>query len=155
MELLGLDIHAWYTIAIVVVMFGLLLKTKLPVEMVFLGGIGSLIISGSLPVKEAISGFSSETVVVVGIMFIVVTGLVHTGVLQWVVKNLLGQPKGYARAVSKLMLPVAILSSLLNNTTVVMLFINVVKIWAKKLSIAPSKLLIPLSYAAGMGVYVR
>ena len=51
MELLGLDIHAWYTIAIVVVMFGLLLKTKLPVEMVFLGGIGSLIISGSLPVK--------------------------------------------------------------------------------------------------------
>ena len=151
MELLGLDIHAWYTIAIVVVMFGLLLKTKLPVEMVFLGGIGSLIISGSLPVKEAISGFSSETVVVVGIMFIVVTGLVHTGVLQWVVKNLLGQPKGYARAVSKLMLPVAILSSLLNNTTVVMLFINVVKIWSKKLSITPSKMLIPLSYAAGLG----
>ena len=49
------------------------------------------------------------------------------------------------------MLPVAILSSLLNNTTVVMLFINVVKIWSKKLSITPSKMLIPLSYAAGLG----
>ena len=31
------------------------------------------------------------------------------------------------------------------------LFINVVKIWAKKLNVAPSKLLIPLSYASGMG----
>ena len=90
MELLGLEIHAWFTIVTVVVMFGLLLKTKLPVEIVFLGGMGTLLVSGSLPVKEAISGFSSETVVVIAVMFIVVTGLVHTGVLQWVVKNLLG-----------------------------------------------------------------
>lgn len=151
MEILGLEIHAWYTLITVVVMFGLLLKTKLPVEMVFLGGMGALIVSGSLPMKEAISGFSSETVVVIGIMFIVVAGLVHTGVLQWVVKNLLGKPKGYARAITKLMLPVAVLSSLLNNTTVVILFINVVKMWAKKLGITPSKMLIPLSYAAGLG----
>ncbi len=151
MELLGLEIHAWFTIVTVVVMFGLLLKTKLPVEIVFLGGMGALLVSGSLPVKEAISGFSSETVVVIAVMFIVVTGLVHTGVLQWVVKNLLGQPKGYARAITKLMLPVAVLSSLLNNTTVVMLFINVVKMWSKKLGITPSKMLIPLSYAAGLG----
>ena len=49
------------------------------------------------------------------------------------------------------MTPVAALSSFLNNTTVVALFINVVKIWAKKLNVAPSKLLIPLSYASGMG----
>ncbi len=151
MEILGLEIHAWFTIVTVVVMFGLLLKTKLPVEIVFLGGMGALIISGSLPMKEAVSGFSSETVVVIALMFIVVAGLFHTGVLQWVVKNLLGKPKGYARAITKLMLPVAFLSSLLNNTTVVMLFISVVKMWAKKLGITPSKMLIPLSYAAGLG----
>jgi di/tricarboxylate transporter len=49
------------------------------------------------------------------------------------------------------MLPVAALSSFLSNTTVVALFVNIVKIWSKKLGISPSKLLIPLSYASGMG----
>lgn len=39
----------------------------------------------------------------------------------------------------------------LSNTAVVMLFINVVKMCAKKLNIKPSKMLIPLSYAAGLG----
>ena len=49
------------------------------------------------------------------------------------------------------MLPVAALSSFLNNTAVVALFTGVVRLWAKKLGLAPSKLLIPLSYASGMG----
>ena len=78
-------------------------------------------------------------------------GLTHTGVLQWIVKHLLGQPTGYSKAVVRLMLPVAALSSFLSNTTVVALFVNIVKIWSKKLGISPSKLLIPLSYASGMG----
>jgi len=34
---------------------------------------------------------------------------------------------------------------------VVALFVNIVKMWSKKLGISPSKLLIPLSYASGMG----
>ena len=49
------------------------------------------------------------------------------------------------------MLPVAALSSFLSNTTVVALFVSIVKMWSKKLGISPSKLLIPLSYASGMG----
>ena len=49
------------------------------------------------------------------------------------------------------MLPVAVLSSFLSNTTIVTLFVNIVKMWSKKLGISPSKLLIPLSYASGMG----
>ena len=71
--------------------------------------------------------------------------------LQWIVKNLLGTPGSYSRAVTRLMLPVAVLSSFLSNTTVVALFVNIVKMWSKKLGVSPSKLLIPLSYASGMG----
>ena len=68
-----------------------------------------------------------------------------------IVKHLLGQPKTYSKAVIRLMLPVAALSSFLSNTTVVALFVGIVKMWSKKLNISPSKLLIPLSYASGMG----
>ena len=151
MEFLGFNLYAWITIVTVLTMFTILLFTKLRADLVFLGAIGVLFVTGVLDVKEAMSGFSSGSVVVIGVLFVVVAGLTHTGVLQWIVKNLLGQPKSYAKAVVRLMLPVAGLSSFLSNTTVVALFVGIVKMWSKKLGIAPSKLLIPLSYASGMG----
>lgn len=151
MMFLGFSIHAWITIATVLTMFSILLFTKLRSDLVFLGAIAVLFLTGVLDVKEAFSGFSSTSVIVIGVLFVVVAGLTHTGVLQWIVRHLLGQPKSYKGAVMRLMLPVAALSSFLSNTTVVALFVNIVKMWSKKLGVSPSKLLIPLSYASGMG----
>ena len=150
-EFLGFNIHAWITIVTVLGMFTILLFTKWRSDMVFLGAIGVLYVTGVLDAKDAFYGFSSTSVVTVGVLFVVVAGLTHTGVLQWIVKNLLGTPDSYSKAVMRLMLPVAALSSFLSNTTVVTLFVNIVKIWSKKLGVSPSKLLIPLSYASGMG----
>lgn len=148
---LNLSLYAWITIITVLAMFAVLLFTKTPAEMAFLGAIAILFVTGTLSEKETCSGFSNSSVVVIGALFIIVGGLVHTGVLQWITKHLLGTPGSYHKAIVRLMLPVAILSSFLNNTTVVALFVNVVKMWGKKLHINPSKLLIPLSYASGMG----
>ena len=148
---LGFSIHAWITIATVLTMFSVLLFTKLRSDLVFLGAIAILFVTGVLDAKEAFSGFSSTSVVVIGVLFVVVAGLTHTGVLQWVVRHLLGQPKTFTGAVTRLMVPVAALSSFLSNTTVVALFVGIVKMWSRKLGISPSKLLIPLSYASGMG----
>lgn len=148
---LGFSLDAWITIVTVLGMFSILLFTKLRSDVVFLGAIGVLFVTGVLDAKEAFSGFSGTSVITVGVLFVVVAGLTHTGVLQWIVKHLLGQPSSYAKAVTRLMLPVAVLSSFLSNTTVVALFVNIVKMWSKKLGISPSKLLIPLSYAGGMG----
>ena len=148
---LGFNLYAWITIITVLSMFTVLLFTKLRADLVFLGAIAILFVTGVLNAKEAFSGFSSTSVVVIGVLFVVVAGLTHTGVLQWIVKHLLGQPRNYSKAVVRLMLPVAVLSSFLSNTTVVALFVGIVKMWSKKLNISPSKLLIPLSYASGMG----
>lgn len=147
----GLSFHAWIVIATIFLVFGLMLFTKLAPDFVFLGGMTILMVTGALPVDKVLSGFSSSSVVLVGALFVVIAGLVHTGVMQWIVRYCLGTPKSYNMAIFRLMTPVAALSSFLNNTTVVALFINVVKIWAKKLNVAPSKFLIPLSYASGMG----
>ncbi len=148
---LGFGLNAWITIATVLTMFSVLLFTKLRADLVFLGAIAVLFVTGVLDTKEAFSGFSSSSVVIIGVLFVVVAGLTHTGVLQWIVKHLLGQPDSYSKAVVRLMLPVAALSSFLSNTTVVALFVGIVKMWSKKLNVSPSKLLIPLSYASGMG----
>ena len=148
---LGFGIEAWITIITVLGMFSTMLFTKLRSDLVFLIAVAILFVTGVLDSKGAFSGFSSPSVVTIGVLFVVVAGLTHTGVLQWIVKNLLGQPGSYSKAVTRLMLPVAFLSSFLSNTTVVTLFVNIVKMWAKKLGVSPSKLLIPLSYASGMG----
>ena len=147
----GFSIYAWITIATVLIMFTTLLVTKLRSDVVFLGAVGVLFVTGVLDAKEAFSGFSGTSVITVGVLFVVVAGLTRTGVLHFIVRYLLGTPGSYAKAVTRLMLPVAFLSSFLSNTTVVALFVNVVKMWSKKLGISPSKLLIPLSYASGMG----
>lgn len=149
--LLGLSLAAWITIVAVLAMFLTLLFTNLREDVAFLGVIAVLLLTGVLDTKEALAGFSSSSVVVIGVLFVVVAGLVQTGVLQWIVRYLLGSPKSYAAAITRLMVPVAFLSSFLSNTTVVALFVRIVKIWSKKLNIAPSKLLIPLSYASGLG----
>lgn len=148
---LGFGLDAWITIVTVVGMFTILLFTKWRSDVVFLGAIGILFVTGVLDAKEAFSGFSGTSVITVGVLFVVVAGLTHTGVLFVVVRYLLGTPSSYSKAVTRLMLPVAALSSFLSNTTVVSLFVGIVKMWAKKLGVSPSKLLIPLSYASGMG----
>ena len=147
----GFSLDAWITIVTVFGMFAILLLTRWRSDLVFLGAIGVLYVTGVLDAKDAFSGFSSISVITVGVLFVVVAGLTHTGVLQWIVKHLLGTPDSYSKAVTRLMLPVAVLSSFLSNTTVVTLFVGIVKMWAKKLGVSPSKLLIPLSYASGMG----
>ncbi len=151
MEVLGFSVHEIITIVTVLSMFTILLFTKLRTDLVFLGAMAVIYLTGVLDAGEAFSGFSSTSVIVIGVLFVVVAGMTHTGVLQWIVKHLMGQPSTYTKAVLRLMLPVAALSSFLSNTTVVAMFVDIVKMWSKKLNISPSKLLIPLSYASGMG----
>lgn len=151
MMILGFNIYAWITIATVVVTFSVLTFTKLRSDLVFLGVVGVLFVTGVLDVNEALSGFSSTTVAVVGVMFVVVAGLTYTGVLHWIVKNMLRRPKDYKSALLRLMIPVAVLSPLLNTTTVVTMFVGVVKMWSRKVKMMPSKLLIPICLADNMG----
>ena len=148
---LGLGLPAWITIATVVALFIVLLSTNLREDVAFLGAMAILGLSGILDQKEDLAGFSSDSVVLVGVLFIVVAGLINTGVIRWIMEHFLGTPKSYPAAIVRLMAPVAALSTILSNTTVVALFVRIVKDWAKKLGTAPSKLMIPLSYAAGMG----
>ena len=78
----GFNLQACITIITVLGMFTTLLVTKLRADVVFLAAIGILLVTGVLDAKEAFSGFSSSSVVVIGVLFVVVAGLTYTGVLQ-------------------------------------------------------------------------
>ena len=148
---LDFNLDAWITIITLLVVFAVLLLTRIRTDAVFLAAIGVLYATGVLNAKEVCSGFSSSAVVVTGVLAVVMAGLRYTGVLQWMMKHVFGQPEGYRNALLRMMVPVAMLSAFINNTTVTSFFSGVVKIWAKKLGIAPSRLYIPLAYAVLMG----
>lgn len=143
--------QGWLTLGITALAFVLNAVTSLSAEIVFLGALAVLFISGVLPTNAALAGFSNSGMVTVGVLYIVVTGLQQTGGLDLISKPLLGLPKGQTKALLRLMAPVMGLSAFLNNTPVVAMFIPVVSDWCRKLRISPSKLMIPLSYAAIMG----
>jgi len=149
--LLGLGWQGWLTIALTLAVFGLNAATSLAPELVFLGGLAVLYITGVLDTAQALAGFSNPGMVTVGVLYVVVTGLEQTGGLDMISQAVLGLPKGQRAALVRLMFPVMGLSAFLNNTPVVAMFIPVVNDWCRKLRISPSKLMIPLSYAAIMG----
>ncbi len=146
-----MNIFILITVSIVLLKYVFLSYFRIPADVVSMGVIAAFIISGVLVYPQGINSFSTETVVLTGVLCVVVAGLVYSGVVKWIADHLLGQPSGKSTALLRLMIPAAALSAFINNNTVAQLFINVVKLWCRKLNIAPSKLLYPMSYATGLG----
>ncbi|MEL6402605.1 MAG: SLC13 family permease [Cyanobacteria bacterium J06626_4] len=149
--LISLGWQGWLTLSLITVAFGLNAVTALPAEIVFLGAVAILYVSGVLSTPAALNGFSNDGMVTVGVLYFVVTGLQQTGALEWVSQQVLGLPKRRFTTYVRLTVPVMLLSGFLNNTPVVAMFIPVVSDWCRKLRISPSKLMIPLSYASIFG----
>lgn len=147
----GLGIDAWITIATVMTIIIVMLCTKVRTDAVMLIAIGVLFVTGVLDARETCSGFSAGTVVVTGVLAVVMAGLRYTGVLQWILKHVFGLPNRYQSALLRMMVPVSVMSAFMSNTMLTVLFGNVLKRWARKLSIAPSKLFLPMVYAVQMG----
>jgi len=148
---IGISLQGWITLITVMSIFIVMARTRIPAVVAFLGALTVLLVTGIVTEAEGLAGFGSEPVVVHAAFFVVMAGLMQTGVLYWLTKHLLGTPKNYQQAIVKLMVPIASLAAFLNSVNVVALFIDVVKIWARKLNTQPSRLLIPLSYAATLG----
>ncbi|MFH7244825.1 MAG: SLC13 family permease [Spirulina sp.] len=151
LALIGLGWQGWLTLGVTLGAFLLNALTSLAAEVVFLGALAILFLTGILDTPTALAGFSNPGMITVAVLYIVVAGLQQTGGLDMISRTVLGMPKGQTRAMARLVLPVVGLSAFLNNTPIVAMFIPVVSDWCRKLRISPSKLMIPLSYAAIMG----
>lgn len=99
----------------------------------------------------AAAQFGNEGLVTVAVLFVLAGGLTHSGGTSRIGTPILGTPKTNEVAQARLMLPVVGISAFLNNTTVVAMFLPVVKDWARMNRLDPSKLLMPLSFAAVLG----
>ncbi len=143
--------EAWVSIGIVLSTVGMLIFSRYSTDLILMAGLSLLTVSGILTPKEALEGFANEGMATVGIMFVVVAGLQETGAINWISKYLFGKPKTLPGAQLRMMLPIAALSGFMNNTPLVAMMIPAVGDWARRYRFSPSKLMIPLSYAAILG----
>ena len=147
----GVSIGGWVTILTMICIFVVMAYSRIPAEVAFLGALTILLVLGIVDEKEGMAGFSSEPVVVNAAFFVIIGGLMQTGVLYWLSQNVLGEAHSFTGAIIKLMIPTSVLSAFLGSSNVVSLLIDAVKIWSRKINLSPSKLLMPLSYAASLG----
>lgn len=144
-------IFAWIVLCVLLAKFVLLIRHLLPGDVIAFGCIAILLLSGCLTTEEALSCFGTQSVVLIAVISILVSGMIHSGAINWFTCHVMGTPRSFVGSIIRLMIPVSLMSAFLSNTTLVAMFINVVKMWSKRLDIAPSRLLIPLSYAASIG----
>ena len=107
---------------------------------------------GYLTPTEAVSGFSNPAVITIGLLFILSSAIQKTGLLEYLVvtiNRLLQSSRGLGMAIYYF--TVSIASALINNTAIVAIFMPVTIRLAHRYQISPSKMLIPLSYAAILG----
>jgi len=148
--------EGWITLGVVLLMAVAMVRNMAGPDVILLGGLTLFmtlgLFSGKFPTPtEAVADFGNEGLVTIAVLFVVAKGLSLTGAMTLISQPLLGRPRTVLGAQMRLMVPVAGMSAFLNNTPIVAMFIPVVNNWCKKTGISPSKLFIPLSYAAILG----
>jgi len=139
----------YYTGFVLLLMTVALVMEAQKPSLVLIATLVLLHLGGVVSMKEAFSGFSNQGMLAVGALFVVAYALQSATAFEATVEKMLGRP---GRGVYfRLMVPVSIASGFLNNTPLVASLLPVIKRWCRKNDLAPSKFLIPLSYATIIG----
>src|SRR4029079_11638994 len=142
---------AQFTLGLVVALFLMLAFSSLAPDLILMLGVLVLIVTQVLSPGEALTGLSNEGMVTVAILYVVGAGVRETGGVDWIAKGLFGRPRTMLGAIFRLVFPTMGLSAFMNNTPLLAMLLPAVGDFAKTQRIAPSKLMIPLSYAAILG----
>ena len=146
-----MPLAAWLTVALLIGLFVLLIVTKWPPWVIFLGALTIALTLKLAPENQLLLGFANSGVITVGALFIVAAGMYSTGAITLLADKLIGFPKSLREAQLRILPGIALGSAFLNNTPLVAMMIPVVRDISRATRISVSKLLIPLSYASILG----
>jgi di/tricarboxylate transporter len=140
------------TLLILAAAVALFIWNKLPVGSVALGVALALWATGVISIEEAVAGFGSPTVVLIAALFVVAEGLDNAGVTTWAGQLLAKHSRGSkTRLLVMLMVTVAVLTAMITTNGSVAALVPMVVALAVQFSIRPSKVLLPLAFAAHSG----
>ena len=141
-----------FVLGLIFLAFILFVTEKFSLDVTALLILTILLLGGFLSIDEAISGFSNPAVITISLLFILSYALQKTRILEYLIVRI-NQLVSRSRSLglSVYLLTIALASALMNNTAIVAIFMPVTIRLAHRYHMSPSKLLIPLSYAAIMG----
>ncbi len=144
--------HATISLVALGVVVVLFVWNRIPVEIVAIGSALALYFLGVLDLPQALSGFGDPTVVLIASLFVVSEGLDASGVTAYVGQVLLRVAgESHTRLLVLTMSLVAALTALININGAVAALIPAVVLVAVRTGIPPSRLLMPLAFAASAG----
>jgi di/tricarboxylate transporter len=133
-------------------MFAAFIGELYPPEVTAMAGAAVLLATGMLPVDDVLTVFSNPAPWTIAAMFILSGGLVRTGALANITRLISRHGARHPALVLAAMAGFTVLiSAFMNNTPVVVVLIPIAVQLAHSMGVAPSKLLIPLSYTAILG----
>ena len=142
----------WITLGLLVAAIFLFISEWVRVDVVALGVVVVLMLSGILTTNEALSGFSNPAVLTIAALFIVGGAVLQTGLAGAIGRRILQIAGADAnRLLVVIMLAVALLSGFMSDTGTVAVLLPAIISLASSAKIAPSKLLIPLAFGALLG----
>ncbi len=141
-----------FTVLLVVAVFSAFVTEAFSPDLVAMGAFVCLILAGILGESEIAAVFGTGAPIVIACMFVLSAALERTGVIEllghWF-ERIAGDSE--IRMLVVLMILVAALSGIVNNTPVVVVFLPIVLSLCRKKQYNASRFLIPLSYAAIAG----
>lgn len=130
----------------------LFVSERLRVDLIAMMVLITLRLTGLVSIEEAFSGFASPAVITVWAVYIVSGGLFRSGVADTLANFMLRLAgHSYLRLLFVIMVTVGIMSSFMNNIGAVAILLPAVVSVARKINVAPSKLLIPMAFTSLMG----
>lgn len=119
------------------------------VDIVALGVLAALILTGLIEPQQAFAGFGSDTIIMILCLLILTSALVRTGVVT-LVGDWLARQAGLSRSrvLIVVMVGAALLSSFISNTAATAFFVPIVMGLSQKLRVSSSRLLMPLAFAS-------
>jgi di/tricarboxylate transporter len=125
---------------------------RFPVELVAIGAALTLWATGVLDLDQTFAGFGDPTVIFIASLFVVSEGLDAGGLTSWAGQQLISLAgTSRSRLLVLTMLLVALLTALISVNGAVAALLPVVVVMAVRLNQFPSRLLLPLAFAAHAG----
>lgn len=143
--------EGWLTIAVTFAILVCLIKNWGPPDILFLVAATTFVLCGIIKPSEAFSGFANSGMLTVAALFVVAAAMRETGVLDYVGHRFLGSARTDRGALLRLSGLVVPLSAFMNNTPIVAMLMPPVLDWCRNNRVAPSRLLIPLSFLTILG----
>ena len=141
-----------FVLGLIILAFILFVTERFSLDVTALLVLTILFLGNFLTPAEAISGFSNPAVITIGLLFVLSNALQKTRILEYLIVRINKLvTRSRILGLGIYLFTIGIASALMNNTAIVAIFMPVTIRLAHQYRLSPSKLLIPLSYAAIMG----